>query len=79
MTSISLGTPIRDVRGRTLGAVRAVNNCCIQSTDGASIRRDAILDVQQFAIELICDGDQLSRYSCGMHEGAAEKRVGGAA
>mgnify|MGYP001007263555 CR=1 FL=1 len=67
MTTIGLGTQIHDIRGKRLGEVRAVNSCCIQSTEGANIQRDAILNVQEFGVELICDADQISRYACKLH------------
>ena len=61
---------VKDIRGRQLGTVATVRACCIQFADGRAVQHTAVNTVDPFAIELICDGDQLARYECGMHSPA---------
>ena len=60
---------VRDVRGRGVGAVAALNDCCIQVRGtGLAIQREGILGADQFGFELVCDYDQVQRYACPIHQ-----------
>lgn len=67
MNELHEGLPVRDIRGRLLGTVAAQFSCCIRLRDGRAVRRDGILAADEMGVELICDGNQLERYSCPLH------------
>lgn len=71
MGPIIPGTRVFDVRGRTLGPVRGVFHCCIELPGGRHVQRGAIFNITEAGAELICDADQLDRYSCLIHRPVA--------
>ena len=67
MEKIRTDQEIQDVRGRLLGRVKVVHPCCIEADTGIAVQPEAIFGITAFAVELVCDADQLTRYACGMH------------
>ena len=67
MEKVRTDQKIQDVRGRVLGHVKVVHPCCIEADTGLAIQPAGIFSITAFAVELVCDGDQLGRYACGMH------------
>ena len=74
MAQLTPGTRVFDVRGRSLGAIVGVYHCCIQLPGDLHIQRAAVFNLTDAGAELICDADQLARYSCLIHKAVASAK-----
>lgn len=71
MIRIEPGTRVHDVRGRLLGTVGNVYSCCIQLDGHRYIQHSSVFNVTDGGIELVCDANQVVRYSCRIHGAVA--------
>ncbi|MGE0600044.1 MAG: hypothetical protein AB7J35_09750 [Dehalococcoidia bacterium] len=66
MRDLQLGDRVIDVRGRHVGNISDIQPCCI-AVGAIRIVPDAVLQINDSSVELICDADQLARYACSVH------------
>ncbi|MEO8538739.1 MAG: hypothetical protein ABI577_03290 [bacterium] len=70
MKRLQTGYRVEDIRGRTVGNVSAIGECCFQVArpmETISLVQESIFDVQDRLVTLVCDDGQCLRYACPIH------------
>lgn len=67
METPRVGLIVKDVRGARLGTVVFVNHCCLLLDTQHAVAAAGIFDVTSMEVELVCDANQIERYSCPIH------------